>query len=428
MADTVYTRVLMYKASNTKAQVGPNETKVALSSFTYSSGDSEHDIVKIRTIRIYTKVKRHNRGGYGAETWTGNLYLANVSTALSETARTECSMSAFGNVSVSFDISDRELPISAVQYIGSKPKDDDVCTYLGIQPLYVEITYTSEKYYLSIPNFDCYRCNSSGNISLRGSYCLIKAKYAIGVLAPSSQTISASFVVSDGTRSQTVKSGRSAVESSRGQQLTPWIFSPSSGGQTFQPNQDYTLTATLTYGDESKTQTFVLRKARAPFAFNNHSVGIGQYAQGTDRDERFDCSYPAYFNEGIVGVTTYQAFETGQDVGNESPTGGTWVDGKKMYMRVCKSPALGTGGTAMIDITDLNYDYIEIAQTSFFYAYNTTPGYVAPAYEPVGASGDAANDWIRCFINGSNLNVRCGTAITVDHGYIVLRYTKKVVE
>ena len=116
-------------------------------------------------------------------------------------------------------------------------------------------------------------------------------------------------------------------------------------GVVFPNGQD--CTAMVVYGDtyEVYSARTTLTRAFANLHLSsakNGGVAIGRFSSATDNEPKFECEYPAWFNGGIVGVTKY--------TGSEVPTGGTWLDGRKVYRRVV-SYVLTQTGTAVTGFT-----------------------------------------------------------------------------
>lgn len=91
---------------------------------------------------------------------------------------------------------------------------------------------------------------------------------------------------------------------------------------------------------DAETETMPHALCSLHVAANHGGVCVCGFANGTDENPMFESHAPAYFYEGIHGVTNYAAAET--------KTGGTWLDGKKVYRRVFKFSNVAIGsGTSM---------------------------------------------------------------------------------
>lgn len=109
-------------------------------------------------------------------------------------------------------------------------------------------------------------------------------------------------------------------------------------GVIFPNGQD--CTAHVVYGDSYEVCS---ARTTLPRAFANFhlspakrgGVAFGRFSSATDNEPKFECEYPAWFNGGIEGVTNYS--------GSEVPTGGTWIDGRKVYRRVNSYELTQTG-------------------------------------------------------------------------------------
>lgn len=107
-------------------------------------------------------------------------------------------------------------------------------------------------------------------------------------------------------------------------------------------NGDWPLT--LTFGDEyeSASITLTVPKAFANVHLSGASTGgvcFGSFSRATEGNPLFQCYYPAAFYAGIDGVTNYASAET--------PTGGSWIDGKPIHRRVL-SGSIAANGTSVI--------------------------------------------------------------------------------
>lgn len=99
--------------------------------------------------------------------------------------------------------------------------------------------------------------------------------------------------------------------------------------QTLNKNSDWQLT--LRFGDayESAEAVFSLSRAFANVHLSGASTGgvcFGSFSRATEGNPLFQCYYPAEFPGGIQGVTDHCA--------DEIPTGGRWIDGRRIYRRV----------------------------------------------------------------------------------------------
>lgn len=103
----------------------------------------------------------------------------------------------------------------------------------------------------------------------------------------------------------------------------------------------WTFTVTITDGIESASASFEIEEATAFFDVEENGVSVGMRATGTANDKRFEVAedYTSHFYGGIYGVTDYAA--------GEVDTGGTWLNGGKIY-RAVFTGQLTAGGSLSI--------------------------------------------------------------------------------
>lgn len=94
----------------------------------------------------------------------------------------------------------------------------------------------------------------------------------------------------------------------------------------FSANKRYTVALTLTDYFETQTLTFDVDKAGGYFNIEKNGVAVGMRSTGTAAKPLFESAYAGRFYAGIDGVNNYSTAET--------DTGGTWIDGKKIYRKV----------------------------------------------------------------------------------------------
>lgn len=99
--------------------------------------------------------------------------------------------------------------------------------------------------------------------------------------------------------------------------------------RTFDKDSDWGFMLVFSDGYEPYSAPFTLAQAFANVHLSGKSTGgvaFGKFSSAEEGKPLFECEYPAEFNGGIKGVTNY--------VSQETPTGGTWIDGKPIYRQV----------------------------------------------------------------------------------------------
>lgn len=183
---------------------------------------------------------------------------------------------------------------------------------------------------------------------------------------------------------------------------------------TFALDTAYDFTLYLT--DEAPNQ--VTASARvgeswAPLhiAGTGKGVAVGMYSSGTDSSPKFESEWPASFYGGIEGVTNYVSAET--------PTGGTWIDGKPVYRQVVSFGALAAG-------TEESYPFYApglqtVVSLRGMAALGNYP-------MPLPHVEENASRCVKCLLNiGSDWSwviVGCGTGMSFDSGFVIVEYTK----
>lgn len=186
------------------------------------------------------------------------------------------------------------------------------------------------------------RCDATGTPDDEGTYALISLRaYRVrsASLSPSPSMVCA-LTYNGQTVDLTAAIGASAL--SDGVTDSTALVD---AGVIFPNGQD--CTAMVTFGDtyEAYSARTTLTRAFANLHLSSAKdggVAFGRFSSATDNEPKFECEYPAWFNGGIVGVTNYS--------GSEVPTGGTWIDGRKVYRRVV-TYALTQTGTAVTGFT-----------------------------------------------------------------------------
>lgn len=105
----------------------------------------------------------------------------------------------------------------------------------------------------------------------------------------------------------------------------------------------WTFVLTITDGIESTTATYEIEEAAAFYDVEPYGVSVGMRSTGTLNNKKFEVAedYTSHFYGGIEGVTNYTE--------GEVATGGTWINGGKIY-RAVFSGQLTAGGSRSIGI------------------------------------------------------------------------------
>lgn len=181
--------------------------------------------------------------------------------------------------------------------------------------------------------------------------------------------------------------------------------------KTLGKNSDWDLL--LWFGDEyeSVTARFFVSRAFANVHLSGASTGgvcFGSFSKATENKPLFQCYYPAEFEAGIRGVTSY--------VSEEIPTGGTWIDGKPIYRRVMEISVATLNSRVDVDMNPLpNVETLIDLRASLI-----RPSDAARRFPACFWFSDA--NYHSVWMGGPNtLSVKTSSVIT---GYVIIEYTK----
>lgn len=112
---------------------------------------------------------------------------------------------------------------------------------------------------------------------------------------------------------------------------------------TFNNGTDYVITITVTNGYETASASQEVSRAFANVHMSGKSTGgvcFGGFSSAEEDDPKLECYFPAFFFQGIRGVTNYAL--------NREDAIGTWFDGRTIYRRTFN---LGTVSVATGSVT-----------------------------------------------------------------------------
>lgn len=181
--------------------------------------------------------------------------------------------------------------------------------------------------------------------------------------------------------------------------------------RTLDKNADWSLTLSFGDGYEAVSSTIVLPRAFANVHLSGASTGgvcFGSFSKATEGKPRFQCYYPAEFEAGIRGVTSY--------VSEEIPTGGTWIDGKPIYRCVMEISVTTLNSRVDVDMNPLpNVETLVDLRASL-----TRPSDAARRFPACFWFSDA--NYHSIWLGGPNtLSVKTSSAIS---GHVIIEYTK----
>lgn len=146
-------------------------------------------------------------------------------------------------------------------------------------------------------------------------------------------------------------------------------------------------------------------------AGNGCGVAVGMYSGGNSTAKKFESAWPATFYGGVEGVTNYVSAET--------PTGGTWIDGKPIYRQVVSFGGVAAGAEKMFGFTTPGLR--TVVSLRGMAALGNYP-------MPLPHVEEAANRCIKCLLyttdKDSAVIVGCGSGISFNSGFVIVEYTK----
>lgn len=180
-------------------------------------------------------------------------------------------------------------------------------------------------------------------------------------------------------------------------------------------NADWELV--LFFGDayESAAMTLTLSRAFANVHLSGASTGgvcFGSFSRATENNPLFQNCYPAEFYAGIRGGFTYDPGET--------DTGGSWIDGRKIYRYVFTGESALDGASGVIGSLPSKIG----ALVSAFGTMKSSDGSVRPI--PFG-SFSSLNGSAGFYVDGGGaINLQLGSGYSGRHTInIILEYTKE---
>lgn len=173
-------------------------------------------------------------------------------------------------------------------------------------------------------------------------------------------------------------------------------------------------------GEENAVSTSSIARAKGSLHVSGQRGGgicVCGYSKGTTENPLFESYAPAHFYEraqfhkGVIGINDYSL--------KEVDTGGTWIDGKRIYRKVIEVGAK-TSNNMAIDVTALSIEtYIDI-RAMFYGVENYGNGYVFG-----GAFAKSDLDYVIQIEPTSRTNVGINaTDRTWNSGFLILEYTK----
>ena len=183
---------------------------------------------------------------------------------------------------------------------------------------------------------------------------------------------------------------------------------------TFALDTAYDFTLYLT--DEAPNQVTASARvseswAALHLAGTGKGVAVGMYSSGTASSPKFESAWPATFYGGIEGVTNYVAAET--------PTGGTWIDGKPIYRQVVSFGAVEAGTESPFSFYTPGLEaMISLRGMAVLGNYAMPLPHVEEnAARCIKALVSVSSTW-------SWLYVGCGSGMSCDGGFVIVEYTK----
>lgn len=155
-------------------------------------------------------------------------------------------------------------------------------------------------------------------------------------------------------------------------------------------------------------------------AGNGYGLGVGGFVtDGTEAKPLFKSFWESHFLGGIAGVTNYSEAE--------GLTGGTWIDGKPIYCKVVRIPAVAKGSTsanASNPTAVINADVDTLIDARCVLAReDSTERYLAPHWISTSDGGYAYHVHFN-LLTGAII-VRTGAKLALAGGHVILLYTKK---
>lgn len=101
---------------------------------------------------------------------------------------------------------------------------------------------------------------------------------------------------------------------------------------TFSAQYDWRFEFTISDLLSERVFSCSVGKSVSILNIESNGVAIGKFITATSA-KRFECAYPSRFDAGITGGFSYAGthYEYDDSYNSDSQTGGTWVDGKKIY-------------------------------------------------------------------------------------------------
>lgn len=174
----------------------------------------------------------------------------------------------------------------------------------------------------------------------------------------------------------------------------------------------FTLYLTDTAGREVSASSSVTQStAIMHIAGNGKGVAVGMYSGGTSDRPMFESAWAAAFYGGIDGVTNYSAEET--------PTGGTWIDGSPVYRQVVSFGAVAAGEEQSFGFsTPSRGTVVSLRGMAVLGNYPM----------PLPHVEESASRCVKCLLHTGTdytwLIIGCGSGMQCDGGFAVVEYTK----
>lgn len=173
-------------------------------------------------------------------------------------------------------------------------------------------------------------------------------------------------------------------------------------------------------GEESAVSTASIARAKGSLHVSGQRGGgicVCGYSKGTTENPLFESYAPAHFYEraqfhkGVVGINDYSL--------EEVDTGGTWIDGKRIYRKVMEVGAK-TANNQNVDVSACDIETYVTIRGMFYEKENYANGYVFPA--PAATSN---TDYIVQIESIDRATVKItSTSRSWASGFLIIEYTK----
>lgn len=192
--------------------------------------------------------------------------------------------------------------------------------------------------------------------------------------------------------------------------------------QTFSNGNDWYFL--LWFGDayESASASASVSRAFANLHLSGASTGgaaFGRFSSSTEGNPRLESEYPFFAYGGIYGVTNYSA--------DEVDTGGTWIDGKRIYRRVVSVGTIAAGGNQGYSLGLALSDISSIIR--IIGGCKRSNGTFAPLPNPTVGSTSVISVYVAGATSGgttgtAHVYVGPGSASGIAGGAVAVEYTK----